>query len=223
MQEKLPGPLLNVIDSGSSELYRVLFSGLMRQIADRPIRSIAITSSVKGEGKTTTAIHLARVAARDFGKKVLLLEGDLKNPQFGKRWSNPEGTGLYHLLTKEATLEAAIQMTDQEGFEVLPAGRFSKKQDDSGSALALGLKRILQEVSVRYDFVFVDCPPVHPLVDTRIIAEAVDGVIMVIQSEGPPRSVVASAVESLPSGKVLGVVLNGMKTVWPRYSYGYTY
>jgi capsular exopolysaccharide synthesis family protein len=221
--KKLPAPEIDQVDMVTEEFYRVLFSGMERRLNGRPVKSIAVTSSVKGEGKTTTVIHLARVAARDFGKKVLLLEGDLKNPQFSRYWTNPDGVGLYQVLTQQVEFDKAILDTGQERLDAMPVGRVDKNRSVSGSILFRGLRNVIQEATSRYDYVFVDSPPILPLVDMRIIANAVDGVIMVVCAEGSPRSVIIKSVESIPREKILGVVLNGVKVSWSGYTYGYTY
>lgn len=223
MKNEVPAPLVQVMDSESSEIYRVLFASLARRADEREIKSIAFTSSVKGEGKTTTAVHLATVAARDFGKRILLIEGDLKNPQIQRRWPHPEGKGLYHVLAQEDSFDSAVVITDQDGLEVMPAGRLGKEQRDSASVLSFGFKKIVQEASGRYDYVFVDSPPILPLVDMRIIADAVAGVVMVIRAEGPPRSLISKAVATIEREKIIGVVFNGAKSAWPGYIYGYSY
>ena len=73
-------PTIELDYSETDEYYRILFSGVERKIKNGEIKSIAMTSALKGEGKTTTIIQLAKVAARDYGKKILLLEGDSKSP-----------------------------------------------------------------------------------------------------------------------------------------------
>lgn len=219
----LPSLWIDPFESTYGEIYRLLFSGMERRIAEKGIRSIAVTSAIKGEGKTTTAIHVARTAARDFGKRVLLVEGDLRNPQFHRHWMKPDGVGLYDVLRDHARCELAVGPTDTEGMEAMPLGNTPGAPEVSGSILAQGLKRVVRAVATRYDYIFVDSPPILPLVDMRIIAEAVDGILMVVRAEGAPRSVIAKALEAVPREKVVGVVLNGMKTAWPRYDYGYMY
>jgi capsular exopolysaccharide synthesis family protein len=223
VQRKLPVPDVGRADMITEEFYRVLFSGMERRLDGKSVKSIAVTSAVKGEGKTTTVIHLAMVAARDFGKRVLLLEGDLKNPQFHRHWTRPDGVGLFQLLTQQVEFDKAIMETGQEGLHVLPVGRVDKTRSVSGSILFRGLRNVIEYAVARYDFVFVDCPPILPLVDMRIIGNAVDGVIVVVRADGPPRSVIVKSVESIPREKILGVVLNGVKVSWSGYTYGYTY
>ena len=116
----------------------------------------------------------------------------------------------------QAILKSAIP-----GLDVMTLSHIIKNKKVTGPNFATGLKKIIDTVSNSYDFIFVDCPPVLPMVDMHIIAGVVDGIIMVIRAEGPSRSLVNSALGSIPKEKIIGVVLNGMKSRWPRYGYGY--
>lgn len=208
---KLPFPSLSAEPQESDELYRILFSNIERKINGRPYKSIALTSTVKGEGKTTTIIQLAKVGARDFGKRILLLEGDLKNPQ------------LNSLISNHERADRAIGETPIQGLEVLTLGNITKNRNINGPAFASGLKKVIETVSSGYDYVFVDCPPIMPLVDMQIIGQVVDGVVIVIRAEGPSRNLVIKAMEAVPKEKILGVVFNGMHLTFPQYGYGYKY
>jgi capsular exopolysaccharide synthesis family protein len=210
---KYPFPLFVQENLPTDELYRVLFSNIERRIKEKPIRSIAVTSAVKGEGKTTTIIQLAKIAARDYGKKILLIEGDLRNPQ------------LNAIPVSKPEADRAIGDTIVEGLHVMTLANITKNKAINGPTFANGIKKIIETVSNSYDFIFVDCPPLIPLVDMQIIANVVDGIIMVIRAEGPPRSLVNNALESIPREKVIGVILNQVKHSWSQsgYAYGYGY
>ncbi len=196
----------------ADEYYRILFSRIERRINGDEIKSIAITSAVKGEGKTTTITQLAKVVVRDFEKRVLLLEGDAINPS------------LNSILASKSREGQAIGSTAIRGLDVMTLDNVIKNKKVNGPAFAAGLKKVIETVSNSYDYILVDCPPVLPLVDMQIIAGIVDGIIMVVRSEGPSRSVVKNALASLPKDKILGVVLNGMKTRWSTsYLNGYGY
>ena len=221
--KKLPSPDADRAGMVNEEVYRLLFSGMERRLGGRPLKSIGVTSAIQGEGKTTTVIHLAQVAARDFGNRVLLLEGDLKSPQFYRRWTGPTGVGLYEVLTDQVGFDKAILQTEQERLDAMPVGRVDRSRSVSGSVLFRTLHKVIEEAKARYDYIFVDCPPIFPLVDMRIIANAVDGMIMVIRAEGPPRSEVVKSTDSIPREKIIGVVLNGVKAFRSGYTSGYTY
>jgi capsular exopolysaccharide synthesis family protein len=195
----------------TDEYYRVLFSNVERKIHGSQTKSIAVTSTVSGEGKTTTVIQLAKVAVRDFGKKVLLLEGDFRNPQL-------------HLLVKAASkTDRAIVESTIKGLDVMPLEKTTRNLSIKGPAFANGLKIIIDSVCNTYDYVFVDCPPILPLVDMQIIGGVVDGIILVVRAEGPDRNMILNGIEGLPKQKILGIVFNGAKLAWPKANYNYTY
>lgn len=198
-------------DLPTDEIYRILFSNIERRISERPAKSIAVTSAVKGEGKTTTAIQLAKVMARDFGRRVLLLEGDIKNPQLG---SIP--------LEKDAGGQA-IRKTAIKGLEVMNLASITKSKPMNAPTFAGGLKKIVETVSESYDFILIDCPPVMPMVDMQIIAKFVEAILVVVRVQGPPRSLVNKALDSLPREKIIGVAFNGAENALSQYGYPYHY
>ncbi|MHB8481178.1 MAG: CpsD/CapB family tyrosine-protein kinase [Nitrospiria bacterium] len=195
----------------TDEYYRILFSSIEKKIKGNGARTIAVTSSIKGEGKTTTITQMAKIAARDFEKKVLLLEGDALNPQ------------LHSIVLDKPKERQAIGHTVIERLDVMTLSNVLNNKKINGPVFANGLRKIIDTVSGAYDYILVDCPPILPLVDMRIIARVVDGIIMVIRAEGPSRSMVKEALKSVPAEKILGVVLNGITTKWPTYGYGYGY
>jgi capsular exopolysaccharide synthesis family protein len=211
VSEKYSTSVIDPEVSPADEYYRILFSGIKRRIEGGKVKSIAVTSAIKGEGKTTTVMQLAKVIARDFEKRVLLLEGDITNPS------------LNSILVNKPREGQAIGTTIINGLDVMTLGHVIKNKKMNGPAFASGLKKVIETVSNGYDYILIDCPPVLPMVDTQIIAGIVDGLIFVIRAEGPSRSLVKSALKSIPKEKVLGVVLNGMKTRWSSYQRGYGY
>lgn len=211
MAEKYLLPTMAPDLAPSDEYYRILFAGIEKKCTRGYPRTIAVTSTMKGEGKTTTVTQLSKIAARDFGKKVLLLEGDSKSPQIHLVLGNLPSDGK------------AIGSTQIKGLDVMTLDNVIKNKKINGPAFSAGLKKIIEAVSQGYDYILIDCPPILPLVDMQIIAEMVDGILMVIRADGPSRSFVNSALASIPKEKLLGVVLNGVTTGLPGYGYGYNY
>jgi len=195
----------------TDEYYRILFAGIEKKCIGKVPRVIAVTSTVKGEGKTTTVTQLGKIAARDFNKRVLLLEGDSKSPQ------------IHLVLGNRPEDGKAISSTLIKGLDVMTLEKVIMNKKINGPAFSNGLKKVIETVSNRYDYILIDCPPILPLVDMQIIAGMVDGILMVIRADGPSRSFVNSALSAIPKEKLLGVVLNGVKTGIPGYGYGYSY
>lgn len=211
MSEKYSFPLIGAEIPQSDEYYRILFSGVEKKFQNSGPKSIAVTSAIKGEGKTTTTVQLAKVAVRDFGKKILLLEGDLRSPQLSS----------ILMVSNKSQEGQAILRTTVPGLDVMTLSKIIKNKKVSGPAFATGLKKIIETVSSSYDYILVDCPPILPMVDMHIIAGIVDGIILVVRAEGPSRSMVNNALGSIPREKILGVVLNAVNSRWPNYGYGY--
>jgi protein-tyrosine kinase len=207
-----PRIIINPEVTPMDEFYRGLFLKIDKKMGPGS-KSILITSAIKGEGKTTTIIQLAKVAARDFEKRVLLLEGDVKNPQL---------SGLVD-ITERHREDQAISETTIPGLFVMTLDNIIKNKRISGPVFGNGLKKIIEMVSPSYDYVLVDCPPVLPVVDTQIIAGIVDGIILLIRSEGPTRNLVRKAIEGIPKEKILGVVFNGAKIKTSKYIHPYNY
>lgn len=194
--------------SPSDEYFRILFLKIVKKIGEKG-KSILITSALKGEGKTTTIIQLAKVAARDFEKKILLLEGDAKNPQL---------SSIADLSDKQREGHAILN-TAIPGLDLMTLDKIIKNRKINGPVFVNGLKKIIEMFWDSYDYILVDCPPVLPLVDTEIIAGIVDGILLVVKAEGPAKRLVKKALETLPKEKVLGVVFNGVQSKWQKYGH----
>jgi len=230
--------------SPMSDQYRLLFQKVDRicQAAGKTI--IAITSSIKGEGKTTTASNLAVVAARDFKKGCLLIDADFKNPSVGKAFALPENLGLVDIMMKRCTLESAFVQGPSERLTILPVGRVGGEQERT---LNLdGLKEVISKVRGQYynilweesqgdffqmshqdigmyDYVFIDTPPLVPVFDMNLISEVVDSILFVVRAGKTPKHIINKAVKLLDKSKVIGSVFNGASIPWPTRSYQYGY
>lgn len=182
---------------------------------------IALTSSVKGEGKTTTTANLAIVAARDFGKRCLIIDGDFKNPTLAKKFEMPDESGLIDVIEGKVQLGNALKRGPVENLAILPMGRRSGKENNIWTTDEI--KHILTEVRAWFDYIWIDAPPILPLFDMSFISDSVDGTLIVVRAGEVPEQVLAQAIKSLGSSKIIGSVLNRAKMDWPSryYEYGY--
>ncbi len=213
--------LLERPHSDFAEAIRTIRSGLVLAKTASPPRVILVTSSVHGEGKTTVATNLAFALAQ-IGR-VLLVDGDLRDPCVATRLGLPEGAlGLADLLTAGAAIEGCIHaldghalergassggLGDGQGLEVLPAGRTTNPIDLLSSA---PLDQILTDLRGRYDWVLIDSPPVQAVSDAMVLARRCDAAVLVIQAGATPRGLVRIAVGRLQRAgmPVTGAVLN---------------
>jgi len=222
--------VLDDLDTLITDRYRLLFAKLDLVSRKEAKKVIAITSALKGEGKTTTTSNLAVVSARDFGKRVLLIDGDFKNPSVSKTFGISKTPGLTNVIAEECPLSSVLKKGPVERLDILPIG--GRIQTD-GSQLTRkeeghiwtgnGIKSILNNVRETYDYIWIDAPPILPLFDMSVISETVDGILIVIRTGETSEPVLSQAVKSLNSDKVIGSVLNRSKKTWGTryYDYGY--
>lgn len=211
--------------SDVEEQFRVLATRIRRpgDGRDVPGQVIAVTSAVAGEGKTLNSINLAASLARDFHRRVLLLEGDFKHPVLGRIYSSRPG--LRDHLAAGAPLEECLCGTDVDGLTVLMSGMGRGAPTDRSTQF-LGspdLHRLVLRLRERFDFVIVDGPPLLPLADMRLIEEWSDHLLLVVRAAGTDRSVVKRALEGIDRKKFLGVVLNAATGLPRSYGYGVAY
>jgi capsular exopolysaccharide synthesis family protein len=207
-------------DSLAAEQYRILYTKLSQLTKGKPQTIFAISSSIKGEGKTITSLNLALVMARDFGKKTLLIEGDLKNPSISTYLQLRPQTGLIDVLLNKTDIQSGILNVTTDNLSVLPV---VKSVRNSSSILSSQeMSSILSVLKEQYDFILIDSPPILSLPDMNIIEKFTDGIILVVRAEKTPCDAVKTALSSLGADKIVGVILNDAKQLRSQY-YGYLY
>ena len=183
----------------------------------KPIKKILITSSIPGEGKTATAANLAIVLARS-GRRVLLVDGDLRKPEIHNVLGVPSLPGLGEVLAGEASLEQALRCIDPLGLYCLPAG------DPRSNPIPLlegtALRNTLVAAEGAFEWVIIDSPPLNLLADAHCIASMADGVLLVVRWNFTPREELDHALTALKATPLLGLVLNGYDA--PRDAYYYS-
>lgn len=195
-------------DAMICERFRILYTRL-EQISGRgAMKSFAITSAVKGEGKTTTALNLAWLMASEFGRKVLLVESDFRNPSISSSYiSMGRLSGLVDVINGEADIRSAINRFEDTRLYLLPAR--TSVRNSSMLIDSQGMRNVLERAKCDFDYVIVDSPPILPLVDMNLLSRMVDGLLLVVKAGSTPKDLVRKAVNSLPNRNVSGVVLNG--------------
>ena len=169
---------------------------------------IALTSCLPNEGKSTIALELAKSLA-EIGKKVLMVDADLRKSEMVKRYTKEKGVvGLSQFLSQQVTEEDVLYKTQYEGLDIIFAGQYPPNPVELLGSLAF--KEYLQAAKKKYDYVLVDTPPLGMVIDSAVVASACDSAIMVVNAGKIHR---AQAIEVrdqlLRSGvRILGVVLN---------------
>jgi len=165
--------------------------------------SFVITSSVSGEGKTTTAVNLA-LAMADSRARVLLVDADMRHPSVADTMGLEGGVGLTTILLGRASLSEVTQQWGGTTLDVLPAGEIPPNPSELlGSA---AMKELFEEFLAAYDFVIVDSPPIVPVVDPVLISRLVGGLLMVVSIDRSLKRDVATALKQL---KTVDVPLSG--------------
>ncbi|WP_260439502.1 polysaccharide biosynthesis tyrosine autokinase [Humibacillus xanthopallidus] len=182
--------------------------------------SFVVTSSVPGEGKTTTTINLA-MAMADAGSKVLLIDGDLRNPSVASTMGLDGSFGLTTLLLGQADPGDVIQRWRESTLHVLPAGPVPPNPSE-----LLGsepMETLFGKLSHDFDFILVDSPPVVPVIDAVLINKLTHGLIMVVAADRTRKRDLASAVHSLETvdAPVAGFALNMAPATSTAHRYGY--
>jgi capsular exopolysaccharide synthesis family protein len=210
--------------STRSESFRQLRTNLRFVNPDRPPRSIAITSAVPGEGKSTTATNLA-ITLANAGVQVCLIEGDLRRPKVATYLGIEGAVGLTDVLVGTFGLDDAIQLWGTQGeLKVLASGPLPPNPAELLASHAMS--ETLRELERRFDLVIIDCPPTLPVTDGALLANAADGALIVIRHGRTRRDQVLRAVESLRAASVhvFGVAMTFTPTRGPdSYYYGYGY
>lgn len=214
-------PLIVQTDPHSprSESFRRLRTNLQfLDIADRP-STFVMTSSIPGEGKTTTTINLA-IALADAGARVVLVDADLRRPSVAKYMGLEGGVGLTTVLIGRASVQDVVQPWGKGQLHVLPAGQIPPNPSELLGSQSM--VHLLDQLAQAYDIVLIDTPPLLPVTDAAILGRLTGGALIVAGSEMLHRQQLTDAIGSLESvgARVLGVVLNRLpRTASDAYTY----
>ncbi|WP_342554635.1 CpsD/CapB family tyrosine-protein kinase [Paenibacillus sp. FSL R7-0652] len=202
--------------SVSSEAYRKLRTNIQFSSIDSQIRTIMIASAVSGEGKTTTIGNLAVAYAQE-GKKVLLMDTDLRKPALHRMFNVPNHIGLTSVLSSQYQVTEVLRETVVEGLHVLTSGPIPPNPSEMiGSRKMLAL---LEDLKEEYDVILFDTPPVLTVTDALIISSLCDGVILVVSAGKVKKDLVKKAKGYLEhvNARILGAALNNVQQSKRRY------
>ena len=192
--------------SSFAEAHHSLCTSLSFASANGVPRSIVLTSTRPGEGKSTTAMSLAVSLARQ-GVRVVLVDADMRRPRLHQMLNASNATGLTHLLTGNKTLAEVVQRTELAGLYFIGSGPLPPNPASllSGGALS----RLLDQLAGECDVVLIDAPPVLGLADAPSIASQVEATVFVLESDGAPSRMVLRALGRLREARarVAGLVL----------------
>ena len=210
--------LLNPM-STASESYRALRTSVQFSRPDAVVQTILVTSASPSEGKSVTASNLAVVMAQA-GRRVLLVDCDLRRPTTHKKFGLPREPGLTQLVFGEGHLDVGALAQPADDFWVLPAGSLPPNPSE-----LLGSRRmrdVIADLKSQFDVVILDAPPVHAATDAVLLSTQADATIVVVRAAQTKDYDLDQALAALHNvgSKTIGVVLNGFNLA---HAYGYKY
>jgi capsular exopolysaccharide synthesis family protein len=204
-----------------SEAFKIARTNIEFSSIDTALRTVAITSSNQSEGKTITICNLA-IAYAQIGRKVLLIDADLRRPTIHKLFGLSNRRGLTNVLISGQPYAEYVQPTLTENLAVLTSGPVPPNPAEL--LMSISLARLLDRMKQDFDLILFDCPPIGAVTDAAIIATKVDGMIYVVRAGKVDRKQLQRASNLLKQVKarVLGYVLNGISPDTDDY-YRYYY
>jgi polysaccharide biosynthesis transport protein len=203
------------------ESLQVLYSNIQLLNSDQPIKSLVISSALPGDGKSTISFQLAQIAAA-MGKRVLLVDGDLRRPQVHNLCDLNNLWGLSSLISTNIPAGQVIrQMPEMNNLSVVTSGPVPP--DPARLLSSEKMKQLMGYFHRTFDLVIYDVPPIVGLVDARMLAPYTDGVVLVVRIDKTDKAGIMQAQESLKLSpvNVLGIIANGDKTQYKGYKHYY--
>ena len=214
--------LVTVSESKSliSEQFRTIRTNIKFSSPDTVLNTILVTSSIPGEGKSTNVANLGVVFAQE-GKRVLIVDADMRKPTMHYTFGIINRVGLSSILTKQGTSYEAIQETPIVGLYILPAGPPPPNPAELLSSTSFDI--FLKEIKSQFELILFDAPPILTVSDAQILANKCDGTLFIIRSGVAEKEDVLKAQKILASSgaNVLGAVLNNCKITRKQKYYQY--
>jgi len=201
-----------------AENYRNIRTSILLSTPDQPPRIMTVTSALPQEGKTATVINLA-VSFTNLGKKVLVIDGDLRKPRIHKILRSKNTVGLSSLLVGRSTLKDAVITSQIHNLYIIPSGPIPPNPTELLNAKSM--ETLLETVKEHFDFVFIDSPPLVGIMDPVIIGHHSDGLLLITWGGKTHKRLIEKARDELKKYniRILGVVLN--KVNMKKSGYGY--
>ena len=204
------------------EEFRTLRSRLYQIREKMPLKKLLVSSSLPREGKSFVTANLAQVLVKQHGRRVLVIDGDLRGPKLHLAFGTTERPGLADYLLGELDEFSVMQRSPMENLFFVAAG---KHVSSPAELVANGrLKFFLNRVEALFDWIIIDSPPAVTVSDASLLANFCDGVLLVVRSTVTPFDVARKARMEFGEKQLLGVVLNGVdaeSSPYSRYYYAY--
>ena len=222
----IPQNVGSLLDEGDesphAEAYRVLRTNILfAGRKDESQTTFSVVSGGAGEGKTTTMFNLAVVFAQ-MGDRILIVDSDLRRPSMHRYLKVSNNIGLTNYLLGQATIDEVIQTTEIPSLHFIPSGKLPSSS--MGILSSAKMKEFVAEMKSRYDYVFLDAPPIMGVSDATVLASMVDMCVLVVQYRKYPQLMTQRAKEMVTKvgGELVGVVLNNINISQDSYYYYYS-
>jgi capsular exopolysaccharide synthesis family protein len=204
------------------EAFRVLRTNMQFVDVDKDSKVFVVSSSVPGEGKTTTACNLAITLAQA-GQKVLMVDGDLRRPQVAGVFEVEPTVGLTTVLIGTIELEDAVQESPVDNLRVLASGAIPPNPSELLQSRTM--TEIVERARKEYDVIVIDAPPLLPVTDAALLASQADGALIVVRHSKTTRDQLRHSMERLAAvdARALGLVFNMVPVRRGGTSHGYGY
>ncbi len=210
---------LSNTDGPATEAFHLLAVRLHNLKQTRELKSLLITSTVPGEGKSVVAANLAIALGAGERERVLLLDGDLRRPTQSQLLGFGKVPGVINYLKGERSLTACIYHLPDAGIWLMPAG-----DNSSGSAELIQsaeLPKLMANLTQWFDWIVIDSPPVLPVVDTSVWMRLADGILLVARHGTTKKKKLQKGIEALDPNKLIGALLNASKSANDNDYYSY--
>ncbi len=207
------------LNFAASEQYKLLRANLQFTLPEneRGCKIIGVTSAMRGEGKSTTSVNLSYTLA-EAGKKVLLIDGDLRLPSVAKKMEIAATPGLSNLLIDLDLEKISMYKSNQlDNWYIMPSGDIPPNPSELlGSAR---MRKLVNALTERFDYIVIDLPPVNIVSDAMAISGLIDGILLVVREGYTERREFKSCVRQLElsNAKILGCVMNVVRAGGSRY------
>ncbi|EON73378.1 CpsD/CapB family tyrosine-protein kinase [Lysinibacillus sphaericus] len=215
---KMARKLVTVANSHSivSEQFRTVRTNITFSMPDKDIKTILVTSATPGEGKSTNVANLGVVFAQE-GKRIVIVDADLRKPTMHYTFLLQNAKGLSNLLTRQLSVIEVVNSTDIPNLFVLTSGPIPPNPAELLASKKLD--SLMEELKKEFDIIIFDAPPILSVTDAQILSNKCDGTLLIVNSGAVENTSVIKAKASLESSQanILGVVLNNYKL--PRSQY----
>lgn len=203
-----------------SEQFRTLRTNINFSMPDQELKTLLFTSASPGEGKSTVAANTAVVFAQE-GKRVLLVDADMRKPTVHYTFHMTNTLGLSNLLTRQATVSDVVKVSNIDNLHVITCGPIPPNP-----AELLGSKtmdKVIEELKEHFDIIIFDAPPVLSVTDGQILSNKCEGTILVMSAGETEKEAIVKAKDALVSSQanIIGTVLNNFKLDKDHYYYQY--